>query len=86
MRGKKYLETIINSKRVTFVKGDIRNYSIYSKYLKNVDVAINVAAESHVDNSFKSHYHLHQQIHLVLMYFYLIVYNKSKKNITYKFR
>ncbi len=51
---KKYLEKIINSKRVKFIKGDIRNYNIYRKYLKNADVAINVAAESHVDNSFKS--------------------------------
>ncbi len=53
--GKKiYLKKILNSKRVKFLKGDIRNYNLYKKYLKNVDIAINVAAESHVDNSFKS--------------------------------
>ena len=51
---KKYLNNIIKSPRVKFVKGDIRNYKIYKKLLKNVDIAINVAAESHVDNSFKS--------------------------------
>lgn len=53
--GKKiYLKEILDSNRVKFIKGDIRNYNLYKKYLKNVDIAINVAAESHVDNSFKS--------------------------------
>jgi UDP-glucose 4,6-dehydratase len=53
--GKKiYLKEILNSNRVKFIKGDIRNYNLYKKYLKNVDIAINAAAESHVDNSFKS--------------------------------
>jgi UDP-glucose 4,6-dehydratase len=53
--GKKiYLKKILSSNRVKFIKGDIRNYNLYKKYLKNVDIAINVAAESHVDNSFKS--------------------------------
>ena len=49
---KKYLEKIIKSSRVKFVKGDINNYHSYTKLLKNADLAINVAAESHVDNSF----------------------------------
>ena len=49
---KKYIKHILRSKRVKFVKGDIRNYKSYTKLLKNVDLAINVAAESHVDNSF----------------------------------
>jgi dTDP-glucose 4,6-dehydratase len=49
---KKYIKNIINSNRVKFVKGDIKNYNSYTKLLKNVDLAINVAAESHVDNSF----------------------------------
>ena len=47
-----YLKKIIKSNRVKFIKGDIRNYKSYSKLLTNVDLAINVAAESHVDNSF----------------------------------
>ena len=47
-----YLKSILSSSRVNFVKGDINNYASYSKLLKNVDLAINVAAESHVDNSF----------------------------------
>ena len=49
---KKYIKNIIKSSRVRFVKGDIKNYNSYAKLLKNVDLAINVAAESHVDNSF----------------------------------
>ena len=51
---KKYLSDIIQSKRVKFVKGDILDYRKYVKLLKNVDYAINVAAESHVDNSFNN--------------------------------
>jgi dTDP-glucose 4,6-dehydratase len=49
---KHYIKNIINSPRVTFVKGDINNYYSYTKLLKKVDLAINIAAESHVDNSF----------------------------------
>ena len=49
---KHYIKNIINSPRVNFVKGDINNYYSYTKLLKKVDLAINVAAESHVDNSF----------------------------------
>ncbi len=51
---KKFLSSIINSKRVKFIKGDILNTKKYSSYLKNCDLAINIAAESHVDNSFLS--------------------------------
>ena len=51
---KKYLENIITSSRVKFVRGDIIKHYSYSTLLKNVDLAINVAAESHVDNSFIS--------------------------------
>ncbi len=51
---KKFLSSIINSKRVKFIKGDILNFNIYKKYLNKCDLAINVAAESHVDNSFVS--------------------------------
>ena len=51
---KKYLENIITSSRVKFVRGDIIKHYTYSTLLENVDLAINVAAESHVDNSFIS--------------------------------
>ncbi|MDA9158868.1 GDP-mannose 4,6-dehydratase [Candidatus Pelagibacter ubique] len=53
--GKKFfLKEVLKSKRVKFIKSDIVNYKSYESELKNVDCAINVAAESHVDNSFKS--------------------------------
>ena len=48
----KYLKSIINSKNVKFVKSDILDYKCLEKNLKNAEIAINVAAESHVDNSF----------------------------------
>ena len=51
---KKYIENIIKSPRVRFVRGDITKHQTYSSLLKNIDLAINVAAESHVDNSFIS--------------------------------
>ncbi len=49
---KKYLINIIKKKNVKFVKGDLLNFRKLEANLKNVDLAINVAAESHVDNSF----------------------------------
>ena len=49
---KNYISNIIKSHRVKFIKGDINNYHSYRKLLRKVDLAINVAAESHVDNSF----------------------------------
>ena len=49
---KHYLKNIIDSPRVNFVRGDINIYKSYSKLMKDVDLAINIAAESHVDNSF----------------------------------
>jgi dTDP-glucose 4,6-dehydratase len=51
---KKFLSSIINSKRVKFIKGDILEINKYKKFLKNCDLAVNIAAESHVDNSFLS--------------------------------
>ena len=51
---KAFLSSIINSKRVKFIRGDIINTKKYAKYLNNCDLAINIAAESHVDNSFIS--------------------------------
>jgi len=49
---KSYLKNIIDSPRVSFIKGDINVYDSYSKLMKDVDLALNIAAESHVDNSF----------------------------------
>ena len=49
---KQYLANIIKKKNVKFIKGDLLNYKKLESNLKNVDLAINVAAESHVDNSF----------------------------------
>ena len=49
-----FLKNIINSKRVKFIKSDIVNYKKYEKFLNNVDLVINVAAESHVDRSFQN--------------------------------
>lgn len=51
---KKYLKKIINSKRVKFFKGDIGKPNTYANLMKSTDLAINVAAESHVDNSFQA--------------------------------
>ena len=51
--GKKfYIKDILKSSRVNFVKGDINNYNAYQKLLRGVDLAIHVAAETHVDKSF----------------------------------
>jgi len=47
-----YIKDILKSPRVKFIKGDINNYYSYQKLLKGVYLAINVAAETHVDNSF----------------------------------
>ncbi len=49
---KKYLKKLLIKKNVKFVRGDLLNFKMLEKYLNKVDLAINVAAESHVDNSF----------------------------------
>ena len=51
---KSFISSILKSKRVQFIKGDIINTKNYSEFLNNCDLAINIAAESHVDNSFIS--------------------------------
>ena len=51
---KSFISTILKSKRVEFIRADIINTNRYSKYLDQCDLAINIAAESHVDNSFIS--------------------------------
>lgn len=48
----KYLSKVLKSNRVIFYKKDINNLDLLKKILRDVDLAINVAAESHVDNSF----------------------------------
>ncbi len=47
-----YIKKLIKKKNVKFVKNDLLNFRVLEKNLKEVDLAINVAAESHVDNSF----------------------------------
>ncbi len=49
---KKFLNNLIKNKKFKFIRSDIIESKKYLKYLKNIDCAINVAAESHVDNSF----------------------------------
>lgn len=51
---KKFLKNITNFKRVLFLKFDICNFDKILKLTKDVDLAINVAAESHVDRSFNN--------------------------------
>ncbi len=49
-----FIKDLIIKKNVSFVKGDICDANLMKKLLKGVDIAINVAAESHVDNSFNN--------------------------------
>ena len=48
----KYLKNVINKRNVKFYKGDLLDFKELEKKLKKVDLAITIAAESHVDNSF----------------------------------
>ena len=51
----KFISHLIkDKKRVKFIKADILDNTKYEKKIKNFDIAINVAAESHVDRSFKN--------------------------------
>lgn len=49
---KNYIKDLVKKKNVKFIKSDLLNFNQLGKNLNNVDLAINVAAESHVDNSF----------------------------------
>ena len=49
---KKFLSKLLKNKKLRFIKSDIIESKKYLKYLNNIDCAINVAFESHVDNSF----------------------------------
>jgi len=50
---KKYLDSINKNRRVKIIKADINNLQKLVNASKGVDLLIHVAAESHVDNSFK---------------------------------
>ena len=47
----KNLESLRNSKNYKFVKGNITNYDLVEKLIKDSDTIVNFAAESHVDRS-----------------------------------
>jgi dTDP-glucose 4,6-dehydratase len=47
----KNLEGIDTSKKYSFVKGDIADQNIVNKVSRDVDLIVNFAAETHVDNS-----------------------------------
>ena len=49
---KNYIKKLLKKKNIIFVRDDILNFKSLQNNLINVDLAINVAAESHVDNSF----------------------------------
>ena len=50
------LKDVEGNERYTFVKGDISDYELMSKLVKDVDVVVNFAAESHVDRSISNPY------------------------------
>ncbi len=47
----RYLDTVENDTRYHFVKGDISRKNEIEDHLKDVDIIVNFAAESHVDRS-----------------------------------
>ncbi|MDN5319812.1 MAG: dTDP-glucose 4,6-dehydratase [Thermococcaceae archaeon] len=50
------LKDIEGDERYTFVKGDIADFKVVSKLIKEVDAVVNFAAESHVDRSISNPY------------------------------
>ncbi|WP_087036109.1 dTDP-glucose 4,6-dehydratase [Thermococcus litoralis] len=50
------LKDIEGDERYTFVKGDIADFELVSKLIKEVDAVVNFAAESHVDRSISNPY------------------------------
>ncbi|MFC3476386.1 dTDP-glucose 4,6-dehydratase [Halobacterium litoreum] len=48
------LESVMDNPRHKFVEGDIRNESLVSTLIEDVDAVVNFAAESHVDRSIDS--------------------------------
>ena len=49
-----YIKPLLKSNNVLLIKDDILNLLNYKEKIKNFDFAINLAAESHVDKSFKN--------------------------------
>ena len=49
-----YIKHLLKLNNVVFIKDDILNLLNYKKEIENFDFAINLAAESHVDKSFKN--------------------------------
>lgn len=49
-----YIKHLLKLNNVVFIKDDILNLLNHKKKIKNFDFAINLAAESHVDKSFKN--------------------------------
>jgi dTDP-glucose 4,6-dehydratase len=47
----KNLEDVEKDERYHFIKGDISDFDLVSKIIRNVDVVVNLAAETHVDRS-----------------------------------
>ena len=45
------LKNVENNSNYSFLKDDIRNESLLEKLVKDVDVVVNFAAQSHVDRS-----------------------------------
>ena len=45
------LKTIEDKENYTFVKGDIRDKAVVDRLVKDADLVVNFAAESHVDRS-----------------------------------
>lgn len=45
------LKGLEENEEYSFVQGDISNYSLVSKFIKDVDAVVNFAAETHVDRS-----------------------------------
>ncbi len=45
------LKDVENDPRYTFIHGDICNYELVSKIMKDVDIVVNFAADTHVDRS-----------------------------------
>ncbi len=50
------LKDVESDERYTFVKGDISDYELMAKLVKDVDLVVNFAAETHVDRSIANPY------------------------------
>jgi dTDP-glucose 4,6-dehydratase len=50
------LKDVENDKRYTFIKGDICNPQLMNRLIHQVDMVVNIAAETHVDRSISDPY------------------------------